>query len=122
MISLKPLADTNILEIQIDGAINAEEFDQVIGQIEAAIQTHGKVKLLKQIGKINMPPIPWSKFWDDLRFAMKHLGDFTHVAVVADQDWVRAWSRAWSPLLKAQVKAFELSEIDAARQWLQDAS
>lgn len=121
MIRVAHIPDTNILEMEIDGAITAEEFDRVLADIEAAIKEHGKLKVLKRIGEIHMPPIPWSKFWDDLRFGMKHLSDFTHGAVVADQDWIRAWARVWNPLLKAEIKAFKLDELEQARAWLRDA-
>ena len=122
MITVTPVPGTNILEMQIDGAISGEAFDRVLGEVEAAIAEHGKLRVLKRIDALHMPPIPWSKFWDDLRFGMKHMGDFTHAAVVADQDWIRAWARAWNPLLKAEIKTFKLDEIDEARAWLRSES
>jgi len=121
MISVMPVEGTNIIELQIDGAVSEKEFEEAVLQIQTAIKTHGKLRVLKQIGKLHLPPIPWSKMWEDLRFGMKHFGDFTHVAVVAEQDWIRGWAKAWDPLLKMHVKAFKPDELAAARQWLREA-
>ena len=121
MISVYHIPDTNIVELQIDGAITAEAFEKATAEIESLIKQYGKLKVLKRIDKLTMPPIPWAKFWDDLRFGMKHFRDFTHAAIVSDHDWVRAWAKAWNPLLKMEIKTFKADEMQAARAWLSHA-
>lgn len=121
MITVTPVPGTNTIELEIDGEISAERYDQVVAEIESAIEEHGKLRVLKKIGTFHMPPIPWSKFDDDVRFGLHHLGDFTHAAVVADQGWVRAFAKAMNPMLKAEIKAFTLDELEEARRWLREA-
>ncbi len=118
MIDVKPVPDTNIVEIRFSGSVTAEEFNHALEVFETAIREHGKIKVLEVIGQLDMPPIPWSKFWDDVKFSIEHMSAFTHAAVVADQDWIRAWVRAFNPLFKAEFKAFKQAELEEARQWL----
>ncbi|MCM1984638.1 STAS/SEC14 domain-containing protein [Lyngbya confervoides] len=45
----------------------------------------------------------------------------THVAIVADPRWMRTMAEAVSAIFPAQIKAFEGSQIEAARTWLTQA-
>lgn len=47
--------------------------------------------------------------------------NITHVAVVADAKWMRTLAEAFKSVLPAQLKAFELSQIEVAREWLLNA-
>ena len=121
MITVKQIADTNIVEIEFDGAITAEEFDHALAEVNDSIQQHGSIRVLEVVHTIDTPPIPWSKFWDDIKFGFEHLKDITHVAVVADQAWLAVYIKVLSPLLKAEIKVFKLSELEQAREWLKNA-
>ncbi|MEO0840065.1 MAG: STAS/SEC14 domain-containing protein [Cyanobacteria bacterium J06643_5] len=56
--------------------------------------------------------------WKDAKFGLSHVNDFTHVAVAVEQGWMRTISSALGNILSAEIKAFEPSEIEAAREWL----
>ena len=73
---------------------------------------------MERIGKLDVPPIPMSKFWDDIKFGFDHLSDISHIAIIAEQDWISAWVKALNPLLKAEIKMFQKTELEQARQWL----
>lgn len=118
MIKVTQVPDTNIVEMEIDGAISAAEFDEALETFQSAIAQHGRIKVLERLGKLRVPPIPWSRFWDDIKFGFGHLSDITHAAVVADQSWVAPWVRFLNPLFKAEIRSFKLSELESAREWL----
>ncbi len=122
MITVNEVPGTNILEMEIDGAISPEEFDQALEKFDVAIKQHGSVKVLELIGEIGTPPIPWSRFWDDIKFGFEHLSDISHIAVVADQSWITAYVRLVNPFFRAEVKAFQRAELEEAREWLGNAS
>lgn len=121
MIRVTQDTGSNVVEVEVDGEVTAEEFDRALEQMQEAIDRHGKVKVLEKLGTLAMPPIPWSKFWDDLKFGFDHLRDLTHVAVVADQSWVAGYVKILDPLFRAELKVFKLDEIERARQWLKEA-
>lgn len=108
--------NNNIVELTVAGNITAADFDRVIAQLKADIQQHGKLRLLEEIQSFE--GINPMMLWKDAQFGLNHMGDFTHVAVVADAEWVRTISAAVDSLLSAQVKAFERSQLEDARNWL----
>ena len=122
MIKVTQVPDTNIVEMEINGAISTAEFDGALEELDSAIKQYGKIKILERIGDLGTPPIPWSKFWDDIKFGFEHLKDITHAAVVADQGWVGPYVKLLNPLFKAQFRCFNLSELESAREWLSNAS
>lgn len=109
----------NLVELTIFGAITEEDFDRVSAQLTADIEQHGKLRLLEEIRSFEgMDPIT---LWKDVQFSFQHINDFSHVAVVAEAEWVRTISTAIDNILQAQVKAFEPSQIETARTWLETA-
>lgn len=122
MIDVQEHPDSNIVEMSINGSVTAQEFDDTLGKLENAIRRDGRIRLLEDIGELDTPPIPWTKFWADVKFSFEHLSDVTHVAVVADQGWIGAYVNMLSPLLKAELKHFKRAELDVARDWLKQAT
>lgn len=117
MIEYRNNPNNNIVELTVEGKITAADFDQVVVQMKADIKKHGKLRLLEEIRSFEgIDPIA---LWKDAQFGLAHVGDFTHAAVVADAEWVRTISAAAANLLlSTQVKAFERSQLEAAREWL----
>jgi hypothetical protein len=122
MIDVQEHTDSNIVEMNLSGSVTAQEFDDTLARLEAAIERRGRIRLLEIIGELDTPPIPWSKLWADVKFSFEHLSDVTHVAVVADQGWISAYVNMLNPLMKAELKAFRRAELDAARTWLSQAT
>jgi hypothetical protein len=122
MIDVQEHPDSNIVEMNLSGSVTAQEFDDTLARLEAAIERRGRIRLLEIIGELDTPPIPWSKLWADVKFSFEHLSDVTHVAVVADQGWISAYVNMLNPLMKAELKAFKRAELDAARTWLSQAT
>ena len=122
MIDVNQISGTNIVEMFVEGKASAEEFEAALQILKAVITEYGSIRVLEVIGDLDMPPIPWSKFWEDLKFGFEHLSDMTHVAVVADQRWITASVKALNPLLKADIRVFEHADIEQARDWLANAA
>ena len=120
MISYKNHPDSNVAEMAIEGKVTAADFEQVTTQMTADIKKYGKLRLLEEIR--DFEGMDLMTLWKDAQFGLKHVNDFSHVAVVADAEWVRTIATAAGNVLSAEVKAFDLSSIDAARNWLITAS
>lgn len=116
MIVYKNNPDNNIVELTVEGKITEADFDRVVVQIKANLETHGRLRLLEEI--CSFEGMDLITLWKDAQFGLSHIGDFTHVAVVADAEWMRTISTAADHVLSAKVKAFERSQIEAARDWL----
>jgi hypothetical protein len=59
--------------------------------------------------------------WDDSVFGIKHWYDFSHIAVVTDNAWLRAMVSMFKPFFHGEVLLFRLSELPAAKHWIPDA-
>lgn len=111
--------DSNVVELTIAGKITEADFDRVTAQMRVDIENHGKLRILEEVRSFEgLDPIV---LWKDARFGAAHVGDFTHVAVVADAGWVRTLTAAADSVLSAKVKAFEGSQLPEARAWLMTA-
>lgn len=121
MIEVHEQPNSNIVEMTVSGSVTAQEFDGVLATFQSAIERHGRIRVLENVGELDTPPIPWNKLWDDVKFSVAHLSDITHVAVVADQGWIGASVNMLNPLMKAEIKYFKRPELDA-RTWLAQAT
>jgi hypothetical protein len=122
MIEIQEYPDSNIVEMTLSGSVTAQEFDDTLARFKTAIERHGRIRLLEDIGELDTPPIPLTKLWADVKFSFEHLSDVTHVAVVADQGWIGVYVNMLNPLMKAELKHFKRAELDIARSWLMQAA
>ncbi|MGB3263884.1 MAG: STAS/SEC14 domain-containing protein [Microcoleus sp.] len=116
MIEYRNNPNNNIVELTVEGKITEADFDRVVTQMKADIENHSKLRLLEEIRSFEGMDL--IALWKDAQFGLNHVNDFTHVAVVADAEWVRTISAAAGNILSAKVKAFERSQIEEARAWL----
>jgi SpoIIAA-like len=57
-------------------------------------------------------------FWHDIKFSLRHLKDFSRIAVVCNPDTQHLWSSLVAPFMSCAVEHFGPGEEDAARDWL----
>jgi hypothetical protein len=121
MIDYRQDPTSGVIEITVDGKITKQEFEQIAAKLEARIAHHGKVRLLEEIRSFGgMDP---AAFWDDVKFSLRHLSDFSRCAVVTDKRWIEWLMKAVAPFVACELQHFPPEQIAAARHWLRaDAS
>ena len=108
---------TDMVEIELDGAIDRAAFDRIAGQLEHAIARHGRLRLLEVVRSFG--GIDPGTLFQDIKFSLRHRNAFSRVAVVTDVGWIRSLARvAGAALTSAEVDLFPLAEIERARAWL----
>ena len=107
---------SDLIEITVDGRIGKDEFERIAARLEAAIARHGKVRLLEEIRSFG--GVDATTFWADLKFSLRHLGDFSRCAVVTDKRWIEWLAKAMDPLVACEIRHFPPEQIAAARSWL----
>lgn len=116
MIDYREDPESNVIELTVDGRVSRDELDDVATRLEAAIAKHGSVRLLEHVQSFGgMDP---SVYWEDLKFSLRHLRDFSRCAVVADQTWVEWITKSAAPFVKCDLRHFKPDQIEQARQWL----
>jgi hypothetical protein len=58
--------------------------------------------------------------WEDTKFAVKHFNDIDRLAVVGESKWQEGVTLFVKPFTSADVRYFEMEEIDQARQWIRE--
>lgn len=111
--------NSNIVELTVAGHVSKAEFDRAASVLEDMIDKHGSVRVLQVIHSFEGMDI--AAFWEDMRFGLRHLNDFSCVAVVTDAMWIKWWAEFVEPFLAAEIKVFTPDELNAAKAWLRPA-
>jgi SpoIIAA-like len=116
MLSYKEHDNAQAVEILVKGRVLTEEFDRVASKLEAFINRHGQVRVLEIIE--DFEGMDAVAFWHDIKFSLRHLKDFSRLAVVCPPDTHHLWSSLVAPFMSCTVEHFAPGEEDAARDWL----
>ncbi len=110
----------NILGFKMSGKLHDADYKVFVPAVEAAIKAHGKVRLLAQFHDFH----GWDMhaLWDDTKFATKHCGDVERIALVGEKTWEKWMAAVCKPFTMAKIRYFDAKEVDAAWEWLEEAS
>ena len=116
MIQSLPNSAGSLLGFKMSGKLHDEDYQHFVPTVEAAIQAHGKVRLLAQFEDFH----GWDMhaMWDDTKFATKHCADVERIALVGDKKWEEWMAKVCQPFTQAKLQYFDVSQTEAAWKWL----
>ena len=107
----------DVVGIAARGKIVKEDYENlIIPVIEQRIAEHGKIKMLFELHHFDGMEL--AAMWQDTKFGMQHWHDFTHLALVTDDPWLRNMTAFFAHMIPAEVRCFGSTEAEAAREWL----
>ena len=109
----------DVLAIEATGKITHEDYHNTLIPKAEAMMAKGPIRMLYVIGK-QFAGFELEALWDDGKLGLKHWHDFSHIAVVADQPWLRAAVAVFTPFFHGDVRMFRLTELDTAKTWIED--
>jgi hypothetical protein len=116
MLTKQTIAGTNIVEVNLDGAVEESDVEDLRAEIDRVISEHGKFKILVLLGDLgNVGP---RAIWEDLKLETSVLSDLERAAVVTDKEWFERMVEGLDPLFSARMEHFEPGEREAALRWL----
>lgn len=108
----------DVAAFRAEGLITAEDYEEtLIPVVEAKIAAAEKVKLLYWCGEA-FDGFSAGAMWDDTRFGLTNLGNFSKIAVVSDVEWLRQSVKFFGPLIPAKVQVFHNAEVADAKNWI----
>lgn len=108
----------DVVAFRAEGEITRQDYEEtLIPLIEARIAAHDKIKLLYWCGP-GFKGVSAGAIWDDARFGLTHLGNFSKVAIVSDVGWIRQAAKLFAPLVPAPVQLFHDADIEDAKKWI----
>jgi hypothetical protein len=119
MIEQLPAPSDKALAFRLSGKLHDEDYKHFVPLIDAAIAREGKVRLLAEFHDFH----GWDlhALWDDIKFSTTHCTKIERIALVGDKTWEKWMAAVCKPFTMAKVRYFDVGEIDAARNWLQEA-
>ena len=105
-----------VVELTVAGAIARPDYDAAVREMERAIDSYGKLRLIEVIREVGA--IDSSIWWQDIKWAYAHLKDVARCAVVTDKGWIGPVTRAVGALLAAEIRVFPLAGLEEARAWV----
>ena len=109
----------DVLAIEATGKVTREDYHNTLIPKAEAMMAKGPIRMLYVIGE-EFTGFELEALWDDGKFGLKHWHDFSRIAVVADQAWLRAAVSMFAPFFHGEVRMFGLSELGAAKAWIVD--
>lgn len=118
MITISPESKGNILVLSATGKLTDKDYKEVlIPRLEAIIRSHGKARLLLDMGD-EFHGWEAAAAWDDARFGLAHRNDFEKMGVIGGPKWVE-WSLKIGALaISGEIKSFPSSERKQAMRWI----
>ncbi len=111
----------DVIGIEAAGKVTHDDYKNFfIPKVEAMLAKGGPVKLLFAVGEA-FEGYELEALWDDAAFGVKHWRDFSRIAVVADQTWLRAAVTMFKPFFPCEVRLFELGDLSKAKSWIAGA-
>lgn len=116
MIDYKTEPTSPVIEIHISGHVTNAELEARLKAVRDDVEAHGKTRILEFIE--HFTGIEPAALWTDVKLGMPLANKVTHVAIVADQAWVRAFVHLGGLFTRAQIKIFEPGQAAEARGWI----
>ena len=119
MIEFLPAPD-HVVAMQLTGTLTAQDIEQSIAKIEAALGRHRRIAtFVDTVGFTDVTPDAMAR---DLRYSFSRIADwsrFPRNAVLTDKTWLKLWVRTGSALVPGvEARAFDPSERDEAWTWV----
>ena len=114
-VELTERADGKLLEVELSGRLEKEDYDLFVPTFERLIEKHGKLHLLVVLDDFE----GWTAgaLWEDLKIDFEHWNDIAKLAIVGEDRWQKGMAVFCKPFTKAEVKFFPKEELAEARAW-----
>jgi hypothetical protein len=108
----------DVVAVRAVGIITAQDYhDTLVPLVEKRLKEHDKLKCLVVLGD-DYTTYSGDAAWEDTKFGLRHLRDFSRVALVTDVAWVTKAARLFMPLLPYDFKSFAMEELEDAKSWI----
>ena len=112
-------SEGNVLGYHCSGTITQPEVKEIHREIEQTLADHGSVRLLMEIGDLDMPE-PQAAL-EDLKLTPEYLTKVERYAIVGDAAWQKWLTRFTGVVSRGEAKYFEADRLTDAWAWVRTA-
>jgi SpoIIAA-like len=106
-----------VLGLEAHGRVTHQDYKDVLVPRLAEAAARGPVDMIYAIGE-DFEGFDLEAMWDDAAAGLRNWKNFRRVAVVADQNWIRAAVSIFAPIYPCAFRLFKRSELAAAKEWI----
>lgn len=116
MIEILTTPHQRIFGVKLSGKLHDADYQEFVPAVDAAIEKQGKLRLLAQFHDFH----GWDlhALWDDTKFSTTHCTKIERIALVGEKKWEEWMAKVCKPFTMAQLRYFDVTQLDAAWQWL----
>lgn len=111
-------SEGNVLGYHWSGTLTQPEVKEIHREIEQALEEHGSVRLLMEIGEVSMPE-PQAAL-EDLKLTPEYLTKVDRFAIVGDASWQKWLTRLTGAVSRGEAKYFEAGRLADAWAWVRE--
>jgi SpoIIAA-like len=117
-IEISEIGEGRILEVHLTGKLAKEDYDRFVPMTEERIKQYGKLRILVVMHDFH----GWEAgaLWEDVKFDLRHFSDIEQLAIVGETAWEKGMAIFCKPFTTAKIRYFDHTEIEQARQWIQE--
>ncbi|MFZ1934968.1 MAG: STAS/SEC14 domain-containing protein [Thermoguttaceae bacterium] len=105
-----------VIALRLSGKLHDEDYKSFVPVLDAAVAAEGKIRLFAKFEDFHGCDLHAA--WDDFRTFIRHYRSFDRIAMVGDRKWEKWMATLCKPFIKAKVRYFDASEVDAAWNWI----
>lgn len=117
MLNSSVIKGTNIVTATYSGSLGAEQMEELRDQLSRVVAQHGNVRLLVEIGDLELGRMEPRAIWEDLKLVGR-FDELDRYAVVADHDWVSRLVNIADAVTPFDLRVFPIDQRDHAVAWL----
>lgn len=111
-------AGGRVIEISAVGKLTRKDYMDFVPEIDIEVARHGTVRLLFDF--VGFEGWTLGALFSDTKFTVTHYRSIERLAIVGDRQWEKAMATVCKPFTKAEVRYFDIDEMDTAKAWIRE--
>ena len=113
---LRDLPD-NVLGIEAIGKVTDDDYENILAPAIQNMRSRDKeIRIVYVLGK-EFDGWTTGAAWEDTKLGLSEFRAWQKIAIVSDKDWVRHTVKAIGWMMPGDVRALDLDDLAAAKQW-----
>lgn len=120
MLELIPGLPDDVIGIEAVGKVGAADYREVLDPAAAAaMEAHGKVRLLYLLGN-RYEGYTAAAMWEDTKLGFHDVSAWDRLAVVTDHGVLRDAIKVFGWVIPAEVQTFAVAQLEDAKRWVSE--
>lgn len=118
MIEILNQTSGNVIATIAREKLTETDYNKLLPLLNNIIKQHKKIRWYFEME--NFDGWKMKALWEDVKFDVRHLNDFSKIAMVGEKKWEKVMTDLMKPFTSAEVKYFDSSQKPEAMQWIKN--